>query len=450
MTLKNQLLVKEGITLITSFVFAAFVGLLSGSLNLALVIWGTIVLIVYFLQLVGVLSIVRNGAVFASTPVFFTPLGRDIVRHIGESIQRINAQDQRIERLKQRVIKRQSALISARRGVRDSLSVLPEAVVGLDKNQCVEWWNPSAVSLLGLSHALDRGKSIEEIVLDAQFSSYLSDLPTNRPIEVKSPTSEALLLKVRILPIGDGHSILQAQDITVVRQLETVRQDFVENASHELRTPLTVVHGYLETLIDHRPQDQSSHLSKIFDQMYRQTTRIKGIVEDMLTLSKLEQNVSAGSVFVNMTEVLNSVYEEATALSGDRDHQVSVEAQPDLALEANPGNIFTLATNLVSNAVRYTAAGGEIKIRWWAEDSGAYLSVRDNGIGIASDDIKRITERFYRVDVSQSRESGGTGLGLAIVKHVLDGLGGELTITSKVGAGSTFTCYFPMSLVKPN
>jgi two-component system phosphate regulon sensor histidine kinase PhoR len=182
--------------------------------------------------------------------------------------------------------------------------------------------------------------------------------------------------------------------------------------------------------------------------MYQQAVRIRGIVEDMLTLSTLESGDRAQErQFIDLSALLGSLREEGEVLSGERRHWIVLDYQPGFSLYANPEEVQSAFSNLVSNAVRYTPDGGEIRMRWWVDSHGAYFSVSDNGIGIEAEHIPRLTERFYRVDKGRSRETGGTGLGLAIVKHVLGRVGGYLEIQSKPGVGSTFTCHFPLRLL---
>ncbi|MCW8908947.1 MAG: ATP-binding protein, partial [Sedimenticola sp.] len=177
-----------------------------------------------------------------------------------------------------------------------------------------------------------------------------------------------------------------------------------------------------------------------------QTLRMQRIVEDLLLLSRLEtRRSSEGEAIVDIQGVLKGVVEGARQLSGEQGHKVELETDPRLRLVGNCHELESALANLVYNAVRYTPAGGSIRIRWWLSGSGPSFSVSDTGIGIAAEHIPRLTERFYRVDVGRSRESGGTGLGLAIVKHVLTRHDGYLTVESEPGKGSVFTCHFPHS-----
>jgi two-component system phosphate regulon sensor histidine kinase PhoR len=203
----------------------------------------------------------------------------------------------------------------------------------------------------------------------------------------------------------------------------------------------------LETLIDQEISNPEQTRSAMA-QMYSQTTRIKGIVEDMLTLANLERGEKPRSEWVDIGDLIAQVRLEAQALSGEKDHEISVEEQYRCAINWNPQELHSLISNLVINAVKYTPASGVIKLRWAITTEGGCFSVQDTGIGIERSHLSRLTERFYRVDVARSRESGGTGLGLAIVKHVLGRMGGELSITSEPEQGSCFTCTFPSELVR--
>lgn len=333
-------------------------------------------------------------------------------------------------------------------GFRDSMSALPDATVVLSKSGEVEWWNSVATSLLGFSREQSDSRRIDTLIRDPAFDHYLQAGDYWEPLEMRSPVNPDILLSVRIVPYSKGKRLMQARDITLVRRLENVRQEFVANASHELRTPLTVVHGYLETMLDD-PGLCTSPWQRAITQMYQQSSRVKGIVEDMLALSQLEQGRHGEAQgAVDIPSLLKHIREEAELLSGDSAHRIRLELETDCNLIGSTERLHSIFANLVSNAVRYTAPGGDITIGWRADEKGAHFSVTDTGIGIEPRHIARLTERFYRVDPARSRESGGTGLGLAIVKHTLNLMGGQLSIESKPGVGSTFSCHFPTALVR--
>lgn len=228
-----------------------------------------------------------------------------------------------------------------------------------------------------------------------------------------------------------------------VEHLERMRRDFVANVSHELRTPLTVIRGYLEMLneqLDQVPQ----HWHKIFMQMHQHSLRMEHLIEDLLLLSRLEnsEQVDEQHEQVTVDDLLAVIYHDAIDLSADKHHKIELISDKTLTLIGDADELKSLFSNLIFNAVKYTPANGEITIKWFKQDNFPTFQVIDNGIGIASKHIPRLTERFYRVDKARSRDSGGTGLGLAIAKHVLLRHNAELIVDSQLGQGSQFTCIF--------
>lgn len=226
-----------------------------------------------------------------------------------------------------------------------------------------------------------------------------------------------------------------------IHRLEHVRQDFVANVSHELRTPLTVIHGYLEILLDEKNLDETH--AKIFSQMHQQTIRMETLIENLLLLSRLESGEVEFLDEVDVVELLNTILHEAVVLSNESNHKIILKADKTISMKGHYDELRSLFSNLIFNAIKYTPANGTITVSWGQKNNKKYFSVQDTGIGIAAKDIPRLTERFYRVDPSRTRESGGTGLGLAIVKHILIRHHGQLQIESELGKGSKFTCIFP-------
>lgn len=448
MTQTNVLLVKEVCVLALPIAVAAILVFLLDK-GTALVIWVIgIEFGLYLLQLYLVLR--RSGQslpVNQSLEAVLTPLARHFVSTLEISRQEASELSVEVGRLKIRAANRKNKMTTLVRDFRDSLSALPDAIIALDRNNRIEWWNKAAGELVGLSGPVDQKKRIEVFFLSAQFREYIAQDDFNDPIEMKAPTYPEKLLSIRITPYGDNQRLFRAEDITLVKQLESVRQDFVANASHELRTPLTVVHGYLETLIDQKVSNPEQ-VRNAMEQMHQQTTRIKGIVEDMLTLAHLERGETAPKENVDIEDLVLRIRSEAISLSGEKAHAISTNFDPGYFLTWNPEEVHSLFSNLVINAVKYTPPRGEITLDWSGSSNGACFSVQDTGIGIEKSHISRLTERFYRVDVARSRESGGTGLGLAIVKHILGRMGGDLEITSEPGVGSLFICHFPADLIR--
>lgn len=231
--------------------------------------------------------------------------------------------------------------------------------------------------------------------------------------------------------------------LTHIQHLERMRQDFVANVSHELRTPLTVMRGYLELLLEQATSDAVER--EILIQMQQQTMRMGSLVEDLLLLSRLEAHYPSNKQQkqISVVKLSTPIVQEAKYLSGTLNHTIDCQLDPALYLRGIEGEIRSLFSNLIFNAVNYTPAGGKIRIRWYQKEEMAYFSVEDDGIGIAAQHIPRLTERFYRVDKARSRSSGGTGLGLAIAKHVLIRHDATLKVKSQLGNGSCFVCSFP-------
>lgn len=327
-------------------------------------------------------------------------------------------------------------------------NAMPDAVVILNRDQEIEWVNPMAERLLGIHENTDIGQPITNLVRHPGFRTMLEKPYSDEEFEMRSPTIISRYLAVRRVPYGSSQELLIARDVTQLHRLEVMRSQFVANVSHELRSPLTVLSGYLETLRDAKESDPTI-LHKAIDTMYSQAKRMERLVTDLLALSQLETQVSLpGKTEVNVKSLLETLVESARILSGESHHDIRLDAAEELNLYGSQTELHSLFANLINNAVRYTPAGGSIKVSWKPEGSGALFSVTDTGAGIAPQHIPRLTERFYRVDVDRSRETGGTGLGLAIVKHVLDRHDGRLNIVSELGNGSTFECRFPASRVK--
>ncbi len=343
-----------------------------------------------------------------------------------------------------RTRKRKRKLRRALKRFRESTAALPDATVVLGQSGEIEWWNTAAERLLGLRRPDDRGQRIANLIRHPEFVRRLDSGDWRQPLVLSSPVNANIWLTLNIIPTAKHKSLLLAQNTTRLQHLDQVRRDFVANVSHELRTPLTVMSGYVETLLDHA-EARKQPWKQVLPQVHEQTRRMRGIVEDLLLLSRLELDKELTSEEeIAIATLLKQIRKEAMELSGEARHRISLDVDPRLGLRGNRNELRSAFSNLVVNAIRYTPAGGEIRLRWHADAQGAHFSVSDTGVGIEARHIPRLTERFYRVDVGRSRETGGTGLGLAIVKHVVTRHGGELAIESTVGKGSTFACHFPL------
>ncbi|HEY8119513.1 MAG TPA: phosphate regulon sensor histidine kinase PhoR [Methylophilaceae bacterium] len=340
----------------------------------------------------------------------------------------------------------QTQLTSALDRFRHAASALPDGVVLLNGSDQIEWCNPPAQTQLGLSVKQDAGQPISYLLRHNDFLLYLQNHEYAEPIKLKSWRNPEVTLEIQLVPFGANQKLLISRDISQLEKLENMRRDFIANVSHELRTPLTVVGGFLETFTD-MDGAVPENIRGYFSMMQEQTSRMRHLVEDLLTLSQLENSASLPQdTEVDVAELLNSVMNEARSLS-DGKHQLHLEADANLCLTGAMQELHSAFGNLVSNAIRYTPEGGEIFMRWGTREHEAVFSVRDTGIGIEQKHIDRLTERFYRVDRSRSRETGGTGLGLSIVKHILTRHQGRLEIQSELGKGSTFSAVFPKARI---
>jgi two-component system phosphate regulon sensor histidine kinase PhoR len=341
-----------------------------------------------------------------------------------------------------------------------ALQASPNGVVLLDADGRIEWCNQTAGQHFGFDAERDLAQSIGNLLRDPAFAAYWNGRDFSREVAMPGPAgtvSRPVRLSVHVHPYGEGRKLMLSRDITAVEQAEAMRRDFVANVSHEMRTPLTVMAGFIETLLT-LPLEAAER-QRYLDLMAQQAERMQTVVSDLLTLSRLEGSPPpAAGEWTGVASLTAQCEAEARGLSqqlapgGGLAHRLQAEVDPLLAgaeLSGSRGELQSAMSNLVSNAVRYTPAGGLVQLRWHRlPDGSAMFSVRDTGPGIAAEHLPRLTERFYRVDRSRSRESGGTGLGLAIVKHVVQRHGGTLRIDSTPGTGSTFAFVLPPSRVR--
>ena len=325
---------------------------------------------------------------------------------------------------------------------------LPDGVVLLDAHDHIEWCNPIAGEYLGLDEQRDLGQPLVNLVRHPDLAAYLEQGEYAEPLTLRLTRGGGRVLSLAIIPYGEAQKLLLASDITLAEKVETMRRDFVANVSHELKSPLTVVAGFLETLTDSEVRLDAERRQEYLKMMREHTRRMQRLVEDLLTLSALESGPGPrDEIVVDVPVLLAGVRDEALALSAGR-HRIELSIGEPLALYANAQELRSAFGNLVSNAVHYTPAGGAIRLSWGRRGAQAVFCVSDTGPGIEPRHVPRLTERFYRVDHSRSRETGGTGLGLAIVKHVLTRHQATLEIDSEVGKGSSFSAAFPARRVR--
>ncbi|WP_236212312.1 phosphate regulon sensor histidine kinase PhoR [Metapseudomonas otitidis] len=365
------------------------------------------------------------------------PDGYGLWGEVFDSIYHLQRRDQRVRGRLQAVIDR----------VQESTAALKDAVVMLDSEGNLDWWNRAAENLLGLKTPQDSGQPVTNLVRHPRFKEYFEQENYREALELPSPVNDRLRLQFHITQYGNREHLMLVRDITRLHQLEQMRKDFVANVSHELRTPLTVIAGYLETLLDN-VDDVNPRWGRALQQMHQQAGRMQNLLNDLLLLAKLEAtDYPSDNQPVEVEALLQSIRHDALALSGSRQHRIELEADAGVRLRGSEAELRSAFSNLVFNAVKYTPDGGDIRIRWWCDELGAHLAVQDSGIGIEAKHLPRLTERFYRVDSSRASNTGGTGLGLAIVKHVLIRHRARLDISSVLNHGSTFTCHFPPAQV---
>ena len=327
-----------------------------------------------------------------------------------------------------------------------AIEASPNGVMMLDANEQIEWCNRVSADHFGLDPDRDRLQRVTNLVRSPAFVAHLQSGQFGEPVVITNPLDRRSISAL-VRSYGDGLKLVLSQDITDRERAESMRRDFVANVSHEIRTPLTVLAGFVETLAAvplTEPERQ-----RVLHLMGQQTHRMQALVSDLLTLAQLEGSPRpAPDHWLHVPKLLERVQADALALSASR-HQFSFSGGEGDELAGSDTELHSAVANLVTNAIRYTPDGGRIDVLWRRrEEGGAVIEVRDNGIGIEREHLARLTERFYRVDSSRSRETGGTGLGLSIVKHVMQRHGGSVEVASEPGKGSVFTLSFPAARVR--
>jgi two-component system phosphate regulon sensor histidine kinase PhoR len=335
------------------------------------------------------------------------------------------------------------------------LASMAEGVVAVDRSERVLLMNRSASELLGLAAPLETGALLWEKLRFPDLERALRDaLAGQGPWhgDAASPLSSGRTLAISVAPVagsGDGAdsqgAVALLSDVTAIRRLEQVRIDFVANVSHELRTPLAAVMGALETIGGTDPDP--AELARFLDIANRNAARLQAIVVDLLDLSSIE--AQGDRMPLEAVRVESPLRTAASALSGEAETKGVKLVLPPLLphpvyVNGNAQRLEQVFTNLLENALKYTPRGGRVNVSVRPGMREVAVDVEDTGMGIPEGDLTRVFERFYRVDRSRSRDMGGTGLGLAIVKHVVRAHGGQVTVKSKEGVGSTFTVTLPV------
>ena len=421
------------IRLITMFLVAGIAGVIGRSLLGEIAGW----LIAFSILAYSLLSAYINQErldVFAkgagvSSLSGFGPAWSEIFFRLQRIITGLRKDIEQIERQHKRFI--------------EAFQASPNGIVMLDDQDQIEWCNAIAEQFLGLQFKRDALQRIHYIVRKPEFVQYMMSRQYEEPVVLeKMGSASSLILRLQVFPFSESRRLILIQDITDLSKAEAMRRDFVANVSHEMRTPLTVMMGFLETVqtLELPSEQKAQYLEMMMDQ----GKRMKNLVEDLLTLANLEVNTQPAPMnSISMSYLMSLIKNDAYALSQGK-HSLNFDLKTPCNLFGEEREVLSAFSNLVSNAIRYTPNVGSVSVTWSVNAAGeGEFSVTDTGPGISPEHIPRLTERFYRIDRSRSRETGGTGLGLAIVKHVANRHQANLVIKSTPGRGSTFTLRFP-------
>ena len=351
----------------------------------------------------------------------------------GEFADTLNRQRRRHRRAQdkmRRTIKRMTRVTDA----------VDAGVIVLFADRTLDLWNQSAKQLLGLRRA-DRGSAVTNLIRDPKFVDYINQREFDSALQLPSIVHEGQLLEFSASTFGEDEIVLVISDITQISNLEKVRKEFVGNISHELRTPLTVMRGYIDTLGD--VEETTPLVDKALQQMSTQVDRMQTLADDIILLSQLESGaLQPTQHLVNLLDMLTEIVEEAKQLSGGK-HTLTLSCDADLVVNAHSKSMRSAFGNIIFNAVLHNPQGADIGVTVTSLANSVEVVVKDNGVGIDTQEIPRLTERFYRADRSRNSNRGGSGLGLAIAKHSLSSCGASLTINSGIDGGAEFICSFP-------
>ncbi len=336
------------------------------------------------------------------------------------------------------------------------LDELNEGVLVLGGDKRILFINRPALNLLSITAAQAEGRTLVEVMRDEPVNLLVERVLNGETVEAIDMRVEAEA--VRMLQVvgalfrhGDRQALLVLRDVTALRQTEQIRKDFVSNVSHELKTPLMAISVAVETLIDGALSDPQHNMG-FLKTIAHHTERLQYLIRDILTLSKIENALPTEEMqSLNLAEVLSAALADMKLLAQQRCVTLPVEPVLDhekadaVTIRGRASELRQVFINLIENAIRYTPAGGQVRVSMAVEQDEVKIYVEDTGIGIAPEHLTRIFERFYRVDPGRSRETGGTGLGLAIVKHMVHAHAGRIDVHSEPGKGSVFTISLPLA-----
>jgi len=372
------------------------------------------------------------------------------------TIYEINALSEILNNMASELDKRIKSATEQRNQIEAVLSSMEEGVLALDARKRVLTINDSAIRLLKIETDEPIGKNIQEITRKIDILRFIDKIPTARsPVEenilISDGRERILKLHGSILNYGkrDEYGVLIVlNDITRIQQLENIRKDFVSNVSHELKTPITSIKGFVETLIDGALKNKED-LKRFLDIIQKHATRLDAIIDDLLTLSRLEEEDTKDLIQFKETKIIDVVTSSMDICrmkAKEKEIAMHLNCPPNIKAEINPPLIEEALINLIDNAIKFSPNGSKIEISAREEKGEIRVKVRDYGCGIPEEHLPRLAERFYRVDKSRSRKIGGTGLGLSIVKHIIQLHAGKIHVESEMGKGSTFSIHMPAKI----
>lgn len=333
------------------------------------------------------------------------------------------------------------------------LSSMVEAVIAVDSDMRIIRLNKAACELLGVDFEQAYNKSTYEVVRNPDLNKVVERaLSASQPIEsevVMHGFEDRFLQAHGTILLGtEGEKIgalVVLNDITRLKRLENMRREFVANVSHELKTPITSIKGFVETLKEGAFEDKEN-AKKFLEIISKHSDRLNAIIEDLLTLSKIEQDEESGQIFVEegkVKDILESAISTLALKADEKRITLELECPAELVGKFNHQLLEQAVLNLIDNAIKFSPPKSKVRVEAYKAGKEIVIKVQDWGAGIASEHLPRIFERFYRVDKSRSRQLGGTGLGLAITKHIVQAHKGRVDVQSKLGEGSTFYIYLP-------
>jgi two-component system phosphate regulon sensor histidine kinase PhoR len=342
---------------------------------------------------------------------------------------------------------RMQALSDGKQQLELILEAMGQGVMVLDRDGRITLTNSAVLKVLGTDRDLV-GKTPLEVLRRPELENAVRSVLAGESIQTLEITvGNNRVLQANVAPVTSAAGVVNSavvvfHDFTEIRRGERMRRDFVANVSHEFKTPLTSIRGYTETLLAGAKDDPkiAPDFLRIIE---RNAQHLSALVSDLLVLARLEAEVPATKEQFDLPLVIREQISSRKNALVERSIEVSMDC-PAMQIQMDRARLATALSNLIDNAIHYNKPAGHIRISAEAQNSTLNIAIEDTGNGIPSDELPRIFERFYRVDKSRTRESGGTGLGLAIAKHAIESQGGTITVTSRLGVGSTFTIHLPV------